>query len=361
MSKRAFLPWPCFFTAFILSIATGAGAQGNLDSGKSCTSSTTFAKRIEFASLPEAMNILGKPDPWARQLSDFELHARQKTTEPTTLHEFLDFAPENAVQWSAQERAAWQAVIDQLSIALSDLNVRIPGDLRLVRTTGREEFNAAYHRSHAIMLAPLEASFAVEAPDVAYFLLAHELFHVLSSEDSTLRDDLYALLGFSRFHGFEYPLELEARRLSNPDSFTYEHAVIVHTDSGAVPVVPVIQVRVPLEDAIELDGEAFFTVVGIDLLAVNTTSGQVIRDATNEIVKFDAFDDRQSDWISLMARNTDFIIQAEEVLADNFALVMQWRATGVFPAVIPDGFQVNDPGLLVAIEDRVRRGCGHDR
>jgi len=33
----------------------------------------------------------------------------------------------------------------------------------------------------------------------------------------------------------------------------------------------------------------------------------------------------------------------------------------VFPAVIPDGFQVNDPGLLVAIEDRVRRGCGHDR
>jgi len=76
---------------------------------------------------------------------------------------------------------------------------------------------------------------------------------------------------------------------------------------------------------------------------------------------FDAFDDTQSDWISLMARNTDFIIQAEEVLADNFALVMQWRATGVFPAVIPDGFQVNDPGLLVAIEDRVRRGCGHDR
>ena len=52
MSKRAFLPWPCFFTAFILSIATGAAAQGNLDSGKSCTSSTTFAKRIEFASLP---------------------------------------------------------------------------------------------------------------------------------------------------------------------------------------------------------------------------------------------------------------------------------------------------------------------
>ena len=46
-------------------------------------------------------------------------------------------------------------------------------------------------------------------PRRAYFLLAHEVFHVLSRTDPVLRDDLYALLGFKNVDGFEYPAELQ--------------------------------------------------------------------------------------------------------------------------------------------------------
>lgn len=45
---------------------------------------------------------------------------------------------------------------------------------------------------------------ALPVPRRGYFLLAHELFHVLSGADSRLRVELYVLLGFRTLKGFEY-------------------------------------------------------------------------------------------------------------------------------------------------------------
>jgi hypothetical protein len=201
-------------------------------------------------------------------------------------------------------------------------------------------------------MGPFEAALAVDAPDVAFFLLAHELFHVLSREDPKLRDDMHALLGFTRIHNFEYPAELEERRLSNPDSFDYGAALTVQTGTGNADVVPIFQVRVPLEEAIQLPD--VFAALGIDLVAVDVSTGDAVRDGNGEVVLYGL---DNTNWIPLMARNTDFIIQSQEVMADNFALLMQWRAGGVLPATIPDGFPVNDVGLLESIEDRLQAGC----
>jgi hypothetical protein len=46
--------------------------------GSSCTKSNTLSKRVGFADLHRARKILGHKDPWANQLSDFDLGARQK-------------------------------------------------------------------------------------------------------------------------------------------------------------------------------------------------------------------------------------------------------------------------------------------
>jgi hypothetical protein len=60
-----------------------------------------------------------------------------------------------------------------------------------------------------------------------------------------------------------------------------------------------------------------------------------------------------------MLRNTDFIIQPEDILADNFATLMEWRSTDVLPPTIPtSGFPVNDVNLLTAIEGVLASGCG---
>ena len=217
---------PAVVIAVVLLIpAAAAQAQQAAAGASSCSTSHSLSKSVDFADLLRAQNTLGHKDRWARQLSDFDMGARQRTTAPTSLKEFLDFAAGAARDWTAVEKANWQALVGKLSDAMKGLNLHVP-NIDLIKTSGEEEFGAgAYTRRHAIMLAGSVASLPTTDSRRAYFLLAHEVFHVLSRTDPLLRDDLYALLGFRTVDGFEYPAELEERRVSNPDSFEYLHTV----------------------------------------------------------------------------------------------------------------------------------------
>ena len=185
----------------------------------SCTKSDTLSKRVDFADLHRARNILGHKDPWAKQLSDFDLGARQKTAEPTSLHEFLDFAADAGLGWTAQEEAGWKALVDKLSDAMEGLNLDVP-NIDLVKTTGAEEFDAAYTRGHAIMLPEAGELPAHDGSSPRLLPAGARLFHVLSRADSQLRDTLYALLGFKIVKRFEYPpsSRIAASAIETPSS-----------------------------------------------------------------------------------------------------------------------------------------------
>jgi hypothetical protein len=341
--------------AVVLLIPATAAAQVQQAAAKasSCTGSHTLSRCVDFADLHRAQKTLGHRDQWAKQLSDFEMGAKQKTTEPTNLKEFLDFAAGAGRSWTALEKANWQALVGKLSDAMKGLNLRLPS-VDLVKTSGEEEFGgaAAYTRGHSIMLSgSWTTSLPMTDPRRAFFLLAHELFHVLSRTDPLLRDDLYALLGFRTVDGFEYPAELEERRVSNPDSFEYLHAVTVQSGSQSVDVIPVFQSLLPLNEVIQLPN--FFDALDIVLLSVDPDTGAALRDGNGHLIKYNF---GNTNWIPLMLRNTSFIIQPEEILADNFATLMEWRSDGVLPPANPNGFPANDVGLLTAMENVLASG-----
>lgn len=62
-----------------------------------------------------------------------------------------------------------------------------------------------------------------------------------------------------------------------------------------------------------------------------------------------------------MLRNSSYILHPEELMAENFALLMEWRKDGVMPTAVPggpgEGFPVNDVGLLRAVQDVLTAGC----
>jgi hypothetical protein len=324
---------------------------GIANRGSSCTESNSLSRRVDFADLDRARHVLGNGDDWARQLSDFDLGVRQKTALPTSLREFLAFTEEAGMRWTAQEETAWTALIDKLSKAMKGLNLHVP-NIDLVKTTGKEEFNSAYTRERAIMFPQPITSAVTTNPRGVYFLLAHELFHVLSRMDSQLRDDLYALLGFKKVKGFEYPAELEGRRISNPDAFEYLHILTVQSGGSSVEVMPAIQSRLPLNEVIQLPN--FFAALDIVLLSVDGRTGAVKRDSNGNLVKYNF---GNTNWVPLMMRNSSYIIHPEELLADNFATLMEWRSDGVLPPTNPDGFAVNDINLLNAMQRILARGC----
>jgi hypothetical protein len=330
------------------------------DSAK-CLTKTTLSDNLQFADIDRARKILGRSDEWARQLSAIDRGLRMRTTELTDTQEFLEFISGAAADWTDDEQRYWQALIDQLSTSLEGMNVTIP-DAYMVKTNGLEEFNAAYVRNQSIMLPQERVDIAGDVQR-DFFLLAHELFHMISQENPSQRDELYALLGFKRFQGFEYPVELEYRRLSNPTyGARYEYALTVQTDSGTVDVTPVYQAAVPLEEFIAISEgglRAVFEALDFVLLPVDTGARTVLRDDRGKPVIY-KFDD--TDWIDRMQRNSSYIIHPDEIMAENFALLMEWRHSGTMPESIPggpgEGFPVNDKELLREIEKILTAGCG---
>jgi hypothetical protein len=334
----------------LIPATAAAQAQHAAAGASSCSNSHSLSKGVDFADLLRAQKTLRHKDQWAKQLSDFEMGARQKTTAPTNLKEFLDFAAGAGRDWTALEKANWQALVGKLSDAMQGLNLHVP-NIDLIKTSGEEEFGAAYTRRHAIMLPESVTSLPATDSRSAYFLLAHELFHVLSRTDPLLRDDLYALLGFKRLDGFEYPAELEDRRLSNPDAFEYLHTLTVQAGSESVDVMPVIQSLLPLNEVIQLPN--FFDALDIVLVSVDAGTGEALRDGNGDLIKFNF---GNTNWIPLMLRNSSYIVHPEEILADNFATLMEWRSDGVLSPANPDGFPVNDIDLLTAIENVLASG-----
>jgi hypothetical protein len=353
-ASQGYLGWVLAVAIAFMSLipaTSAAQAQQAAAEGAACAQSPTLSKSVDFADLHRAQKILGHKDRWARQLSAFEMGARQRTAAPTNLKEFLDFAAGAGRGWTAREKAGWKALVDRLSHAMKGLNLHVPS-IDLVKTSGNEEFDSAYTRRHAIMFPESMASLPATDSRRAYFLLAHEVFHVLSRTDSLLRDDLYALLGFKTVDGFEYPGELENRRISNPDAFEYLHTLPVQSGSESVDVLPVIQSLLPLHEVIQLPN--FFDALDIVLLSVNPDTGEPLRDGDGDLIKYSF---GNTNWIPLMLRNSSYIIHPEEVLADNFATLMEWRSDGVLPPANPGGFPVNDVGLLTAIEGVMGSGC----
>jgi hypothetical protein len=324
-----------------------------------CLEPTTLSKRVEFASAERGGEILGRADPWARQLGTFDRGARLRTLEPTTVAEFLAFVSGNALSWTSEERAYWSRLVDRLGEAATGLMLSVP-EIYLVKTTGMEEFGFAYARDRAIVLPRGRLEIAGdERRD--FFLLAHEFFHYLSVNNPALRDSMYALLGSSRIDDFMYPPELEDGRVSNPSWYADHVSLEVDTPRGPAEVVPFIRTTLPLEELIRLPvggPPAIARHIELVLVAVDPRTGQVLRDTASAPITYRL---DETDLVDRMARNTSYMIHPQEVIADNFALLMEWRATGEQPGEVPggpgEGFPVNDVPLLQAMERLLTHGC----
>lgn len=322
-----------------------------------CLTGRSLAEHLRFATRSEAEELLSRPDDWARQLSPFDIGARQKTLEATSLETFLEFVGSAARTWTEEEKAYWGELVDELSESMVGLNLTM-ADVFLVKTSGHEEFGFAYHRNGGIVLPEGRVAISGQDRRSDLFLLAHEVFHYLGSQNSSTRDALFALLGFERVEQVDLPSALDTRRLSNPDAHTYQHALSVRSEGRVVRVVPLIQSTLPLGEIISLpqDGRpTLLSHIEVVLVPVDVMSGSVLDGSAGDPGTTYGVD--ETDWQSKTQRNTSYSIHPEEVMADNFALLMEWRRTGSVPTEAPGGFPVNDVDLLRRIDELLTAGC----
>jgi hypothetical protein len=283
------------------------------------------AQSIDFATAAQGRELLTTRDDFVTRMSPFDRAARMKTDRDVTEEDYLRFVAANVREWAPDEKAAVEAAWAKLKPKLDELRLPFPKTILFVKTTGEEEADAEYTRGAGIVLP--QSALAAEKRGDLPAIVAHELFHVLSRNAPELRDRLYAVIGFHPCGEIVFPQALAARRITNPDAPKNDHAIQVRIGAQTVSVVPILYANAERYDVAK-DGP-FVQYLKLSFLVVDGLSGKY--DAAHPML----LDVGQlQGFFEQVGRNTEYIIHPEEILADNFRMLLLGQSDVKSPEIL---------------------------
>jgi len=307
----------------IFVVATvSAPAYAQLKLGESTT--------VEFATVDEAKEILTRRDDFVRSMSPFDRAARMKTDRDVSEVEYLGFVGRNVLAWDEADRQKITSALQGIQSKLEALSLPFPKKVLIIKTTGNEEGGATYTRANAIVIPKGDLT----APTTnMQKTICHELFHIMSRANTDLREKLYAAIGFVKCEEVAFPSELKSRKITNPDAPGNDHCIRLEVEGKTHWAVPILFSRAEKYD-VKREGE-FFNYLQFRLLLVE-------RDQHSSTVKT-IYDGPRAKLVDLpqvhgffeqVGRNTEYILHPEEILADNFALLVLQKRNLRSPEIV---------------------------
>ena len=264
-------------------------------------------------------------------MGDYDRAARTGRRVGASESEFLAFAAAQALDWPAADVTRLSASLAKISALLKPLQLALPKEVWLVKTTGREEAETPYTRGNAIII-PRQY---IDVPDEELErVLIHELFHVLSRNAASRRDALYAIVGFRDCGPLAWPPELAPRRITNPDAPDDRYCITLQRNGAPLTFYPVLLAKEDKYDP-ALPGTYLERLI-FKLLAVMGSGSKWTpgRGKNDALVLVDAAD--LPEYFNAIGLNTRYIIHAEEILADNFVLLVRGERKVRTPRILDD-------------------------
>jgi hypothetical protein len=147
------------------------------------------------------------------------------------------------------------------------------------------------------------------------------------------RDLLYAIVGYLDCGPLKWPPELEPRRITNPDAPETRYCITLTRGGAPLTFYPVLLAK---EDAFDpkLPG-TFLERLLFKLLAVmGSGANWVPGRAGDALVLLDAAN--VPEYFNAIGLNTRYIIHPEEILADNFILLVRGERKVRTPKIIDE-------------------------
>ncbi|HEX3726538.1 MAG TPA: M48 family metalloprotease [Pirellulales bacterium] len=274
---------------------------------------------LRFAEPREGVLAITRRDEYFRQMSPFDRQVRLKTDRDVSTDELLAFIAGNVVPWQSSDRERVTSLVASLSAKLVPWKLKLPPEILLVKTTGREEANAAYCRGATIVLPQAMID---SGHDRLAHVLAHEVFHVLSSHNPELREALYAAIGFKACNDVPLPPPLTERKITNPDAPVNDHFITVQWNGQSVDAMPVLFSKAEHYDPVR--GGNIFSLMSFKLMVL--AGADATRQAALVAGKPVLLDPASvPDFAAQVGRNTQYLIHPEEILADNFVFLVNGR------------------------------------
>lgn len=286
-----------------------------------CCNSDDTAHSVKFNCLDtdKGKQILGGQDSYTAQLSAFDLKmylGRDNASEA----DYRKFVAEQVCEWNDVTRSLLADMAQRLNkkIKAKGLNLKIPKEgMSIVLTTMKEAGGAAgYTRGTTIVLYKdlLEKYKKEGLDDNLEELMAHEMFHILTRVNSDFRKEMYSQIGFTVMpKPVNIPDGLKDKVISNPDVNAHDSYATFTVNGRKADCAIIIYSDTPYI------GGSLFKYIKIGLLEINPeTSEPLYVDG-----KYQLHDITEaSDFYDKVGRNTGYVIDPEEALADNFVIVV---------------------------------------
>jgi hypothetical protein len=279
---------------------------------------------VTIASASVAAATLGSNDEFSLALTDYDRKLRTNSQNTVSKTEFLTFAAAQGQDFWDEEKTEIRRIITEISLAAGGIPLHLPDHIVFVKSTQKEEFDANYTRGHAIVLGRNLFEDAKHTHADRVKLIAHEMYHVISRFDASLRRRSHEAVGCV-YKGSPLVIDEQTRSMiiTNPDAHEFACALQVTLKSGVKKwVMPATVLKVT-------NGVTpTFADITTKLLLVDAPGAQwqIVRGSDG---KAQFIETSTTNYDQIMNINTDYNIHAEEVVAENFPLMLTENTDGV--------------------------------
>jgi hypothetical protein len=266
------------------------------------------AAAVIFAGVSEASAILGWEDDYVRATRPLERRLLARSKARVGPAEFREYMAAQAREWTDEERRRLEPLRERLEQLSAKLRARLPARILLIKAADVLD-GAPHTRVNAIVLP--QQFVATARREALAYVLAHELFHLLSRHDDQARERLYAAIGFHPCERVELPHSLERERITNPDAPQDRHTIRARYRGQPVEAMPVSLLSSGTIDP----AKGLLGSLDTPWLLVERSGGTCR--ATGRRAQPDELDGL----FQQIGRNTEYLIHPEEILADNFVVL----------------------------------------
>lgn len=292
---------------------------------------------IHFIDGDKAVSEFSKIDDFVSNMSKFDLQARLNCSQNVDTNQYIDFITKQIVPWNQQYIKIITEIIENLfKISANILKLcNLPKDILMILTNGEDEAGAAYCRGKNIIVLPItklqnnEKSMSDFASGNEWeTTIPHEIFHIISRNNLNLRDKLYECIGYFAIPDskvVELPIDLVNLKITNPDAPVTKHYIKLCTMDSPDKELFLAPVLVSSGEYNADEGMSFFDYLLTRFAVLDETTWKVKRMIPYSEV-FGLFDK--------IGTNTKYIIHPEEILADNFVLLLHKRSDVSSPNIL---------------------------
>ena len=268
---------------------------------------------LVFTTKEEAAKLLQQDDDFTRNWSKFDYVCYTGQSNGTK-EDFNRFIAEQTREWTPEEKELLLAASQDFNrfIKQQGLKFSFPSEIQMLKTTMAEAKGAGgYTRDKYIVLI----NRLLTAPkEKVTTLLAHELFHILTRNNPEFRKKMYSLIDFHVLpKKITFPTELKERIISNPDVPPHDSYSTFTINGKQQDCCMVIYTHKPY------DGGTLMDYINVGFVPIDKQSGKALEKDGKAII-YSIYD--CSDFEKKIGANTQYIIDPEEVLADNFSFLL---------------------------------------